>query len=50
MVCGEGFTAEGEVRLLGAHIGGQLDCDGGMFHNPDGLLFCWSGPRSTAMC
>jgi hypothetical protein len=27
------FTSEGEVRLLGAHIGGQLDCTGGTFKN-----------------
>jgi hypothetical protein len=33
---GEGFTATGEVRLLGAHIGGQLTCSGGEFQNPDG--------------
>lgn len=29
-----GFAAEGGVRLLGAHIGGNLDCDGGKFQNP----------------
>ena len=29
-----GFSAEGEVRLLGANIGGDLDCVGGKFHNP----------------
>jgi len=28
------FTAEGEVRLLGAQIGGDLDCSGGVFRNP----------------
>ncbi|MBL3677102.1 MAG: hypothetical protein JKP92_06330 [Alphaproteobacteria bacterium] len=28
-----GFRAQGEVRLLGARIGGQLDCSGGAFHN-----------------
>ena len=28
-----GFTAEGEVRLLGASIGGALDCVGGTFSN-----------------
>ena len=28
------FIAEGEVRLPGAHIGGQLDCTGGTFKNP----------------
>ena len=26
----------GEVRLLGAHIGGQLDCSEASFTNPDG--------------
>jgi len=31
-----GFSAEGEVRLLGAQIGGPLDCSGGTFKNPDG--------------
>ena len=30
------FSAEGEVRLLGASIGGNLDCEGGKFHNPEG--------------
>ncbi len=30
----EGFTVEGEVRLLGAQIGGDLDCGGGTFKNP----------------
>jgi hypothetical protein len=33
----DGFTAEGEVTLDGAHIGGHLDCDGGTFRNPDGF-------------
>ena len=31
-----GFSAEGEVRLLGASIGESLDCAGGKFHNPNG--------------
>jgi hypothetical protein len=30
----EGFMAEGEVRLLGAQVGGDLDCSGGRFKNP----------------
>jgi hypothetical protein len=30
----EGFTAEGEVRLPGAQIGGDLDCSHGRFNNP----------------
>ncbi|HXX23294.1 MAG TPA: hypothetical protein VEO19_09095 [Terriglobia bacterium] len=28
------FNAEGEVRLLGAQIGGSLECAGGRFKNP----------------
>ena len=32
----EGFSAEGEVRLLGANIGGNLNCADGKFHNPGG--------------
>src|SRR5271165_527795 len=30
------FTAKGEVNLLGAQIGGQLSCNGGVFSNPKG--------------
>jgi hypothetical protein len=30
----DGFRAEGAVRLLGAQIGGDLDCSGGTFSNP----------------
>jgi hypothetical protein len=32
----EGFHAEGEVQLLSAEIGGNLDCDGGSFTNSEG--------------
>ena len=32
----DGFAAKGEVRLLGADIGGSLSCTGGSFENPDG--------------
>ena len=32
----DGFSAVGEVRLLGANIGGKLDCGGGAFDNPKG--------------
>ena len=31
---GSGFRAEGEVFLIGAQIGGDLDCGGGQFNNP----------------
>jgi hypothetical protein len=31
------FTAEGEVRLLDAQVGGSLECDGGIFKNPGGV-------------
>jgi len=30
----EGFSAKGEVRLLGAQIEGDLNCSGAMFENP----------------
>jgi hypothetical protein len=33
----DGFRADGEVRLVRAHIGGALDCGGGIFANPGGL-------------
>lgn len=32
-----GFHATGEVRLVGAHVSGELCCTGGTFSNPDGL-------------
>ena len=31
-----GFKATGEVSLVSAHIGGDLDCDGGSFENAGG--------------
>jgi hypothetical protein len=31
-----GFTARGQVNLVGAHIGGIFNCDGGHFINPEG--------------
>jgi hypothetical protein len=31
-----GFKAAGRVRLIGAHIGANLDCDGGLFIGTDG--------------
>lgn len=34
---GRKFEAHGEVRLLGAKIGGTLDCTGSSFHNPKGV-------------
>jgi sRNA-binding regulator protein Hfq len=32
-----GFAAEGQVSLLGACIGSDLDCDGGSFKNSGGI-------------
>ncbi len=32
-----GFKAEGEVRLVGATIDGDLDCNGAQFSNPNGI-------------
>jgi hypothetical protein len=36
MICSAGFTARGEVRLVGAHIGGQLNLSGATLDNADG--------------
>lgn len=38
-----GFTAYSDVRLMEADIGGQLDCSGGHFHNPEGKALQASG-------
>jgi hypothetical protein len=39
----DGFHAEGEVRLLGAEIGGLLDCQRGTFVNPSGCALSADG-------
>jgi hypothetical protein len=39
----DGFSAEGEVRLLAAQIGGNLDCTGGTFKNPTGRALSADG-------
>ena len=39
----EGFHASGEVCLLGARIGGNLECDGGRFENPEGVALACDG-------
>ena len=36
MFCRAGFQAEGEIRLLGAHIGGQLELSSAKLANPGG--------------
>jgi hypothetical protein len=36
LILSHGFTAEGEVRLPGAQIGGVLSCIGATFRNPGG--------------
>ncbi|TKJ38749.1 MAG: hypothetical protein CEE38_03330 [Planctomycetes bacterium B3_Pla] len=41
----KGFKAKGEVRLLGATVGGQLSCIDGHFINPDGP----DGPEGHAL-
>ena len=41
----EGFTASGEVRLLGAEIGSNLDCSGSSFANADGCALNADGLR-----
>lgn len=42
---GDGFKAKGQVRLLGADIGGDLDCSGGEFENPEGVAFDGTGMK-----
>jgi hypothetical protein len=39
----DGFKAEGEVRLVGATIGGNLECDGAQFLNSKGRAFNANG-------
>ena len=39
----DGFSAEGEVRLLGANVDGNLSCEGGKFHNPKGYALSADG-------
>ena len=40
-----GFRATGEVRLLGAEIGGDLDCSGGTFGNASGSALSCDGAK-----
>jgi len=40
-----GFKAEGEVRLLGATVGGDLDCHGGQFINKEGKALSADGAQ-----
>ena len=40
-----GFLAQGEVRLLGADIGGNLNCDGGSFENKSGYALSADGVK-----
>jgi hypothetical protein len=42
------FYAEGEVRLLNAHIGGDLNCRNGTFHNPQDSTTSRAGFALTA--
>src|SRR6266567_5266014 len=39
----KGFSVLGEVELTSAHIGGQLDCTGGHFSNPNGVALTADG-------
>ncbi|MEI2578608.1 hypothetical protein [Scytonema sp. PRP1] len=44
----DGFEAKGEVRLLGAFIGGQLNCSSGHFFNEKGYALSASSANITA--
>jgi hypothetical protein len=39
----DGFRADGEVHIVGAEIGIDLDCSGGKFVNPSGSALCADG-------
>jgi len=41
------FQAKGQVRLLGVNIGGNLECSGGEFENPDGYALAVDGADIT---
>ncbi|WP_127105493.1 hypothetical protein [Pararhodobacter zhoushanensis] len=43
----DGFEAEGTVSFSGAVIGGQLDCSGSKFCNPEGDAFSAQGAQVT---
>jgi hypothetical protein len=49
MPCGGGFTAQGEVRLIGAQIGGQLSFDGATLINPSGVALDLEGVRTPTL-
>ena len=38
----KGFKATGEVDFLGANIGGEVECQGGRFSNPNHVALCFS--------
>jgi hypothetical protein len=43
----DGFTAEGEVSLLGTEIGGDLSCSKGTFKNANGDALSFDGAKVT---
>lgn len=49
MLCQQGFRAEGEMRLTGARIGGQLDLTGASLDNPDGTALTLDTGSAAAL-
>ncbi len=45
----DGFHATGEVRLLSARIGDQLNCSGGWFENPRGTALSVQEARANSL-
>jgi hypothetical protein len=41
----DGFRADGEVHIVGADIGIDLDCSGGKFINPSGSALTADGVK-----
>jgi hypothetical protein len=48
--CGKGFEADGEVRLVGAHVSGWLVLDGGKYATRAGRRSMPSESESTLVC
>ena len=43
VLMGRDFVAKGEIRIIGAHIGGFLDCENGKFLNPGQMAIVADG-------
>jgi hypothetical protein len=49
MLCRDGFTAQGEINLVGADIGGALDLNDATLTNPGGVALHLEAARANAL-